>query len=74
MKMNYNEAVEEFGNEVAAVLLEEEYNQFVRGLNGPAADFYPFDAVDCYTDFIETIGHRKVVANHEKLYRMAEGV
>lgn len=72
--MNYNEAVKEFGQELAAALLEEEYNQFVGGLNGTAADFYPFDSADYYTDFIETIGHRKVVANHEKLHRMAEGI
>lgn len=72
--MNYRDAVEEMGTELAAALLEEEYNQFVRGLNGPAADFYPFEATDCYTDFIETIGHGRIKANHEKLYRMAEGV
>ena len=72
--MNYRDAVEEMGTELAAALLEEEYNQFVRGLNGPAADFYPFEATDCYTDFIETIGHGRIKANHEKLYRMAEGI
>ena len=66
--------VAELGQEYAAALLEEEYNQFIRGLDGPAADYYPFDAIDCYTDFIETVGHRRVKANHELLYRMAEGV
>ena len=71
--MNYKDMVEEFGQELAA-LVEEEYNQYVRGLNGPAADFYPFDAIDCYTDFIETVRHRRVKANHEKLYRMEEGI
>ena len=29
--MEYKEAIEEFGKGVAAALLEEEYNQFVRG-------------------------------------------
>lgn len=72
--MDYKDAVNEFGQEFAAALLEEEYNQFVRGLNGPAADFYPFDAIDCYTDFVETIGHGRIKANHALLYRMAEGV
>jgi len=72
--MDYRDVVKEFGNELAAALLEEEYNQFVRGLNGPAADFYPFDAIDCYTDFVETIGHGRIKANHALLYRMAEGV
>lgn len=72
--MNYIEAIEEFGDGVAAALLEEEYNQFVRGLNGPAAPFYPFDSSDCYTDFIETIGHGKVKANYEVMYRMEEGI
>lgn len=72
--MNYKEAVNEFGQEFEAALLEEEYNQFVGGLNGPAADFYPFDAIDYYTDFIETIGHGRIKANHELLYRMEEGV
>lgn len=72
--MNYNEAIQEFGDGVAAALLEEEYNQFVRGLNGTAADFYPFNSGDCYTDFIETIGHGRIKANHELLYRMEEGI
>lgn len=72
--MDYKDMVAEVGQEFAAALLEEEYNQFVRGLNGPAADFYPFDAVDCYTDFVETIGHGRIKANHALLYRMAEGV
>ena len=72
--MNYREAVEEMGTELAAALLKEEYNQFIGGLDAPAADFYPFEAIDCYTDFIETIGHGRIKANHEKLYRMAEGI
>ena len=72
--MNYRDAVEEMGTELAAALLEEEYNQFVGGLNGPAADFYPFEATDCYTDFVETIGHGRIKANHALLYRMAEVV
>ena len=72
--MSYKDMVAELGQEYAAALLEEEYNQFIRGLDGPAADYYPFDAIDCYTDFIETVGHRRVKANHELLYRMAEGV
>ena len=72
--MDYKEAVNEFGQELAAALLEEEYNQFIRGLDGPAADFYPFEATDCYTDFIETIGHGRIKANHALLYRMEEGI
>ena len=72
--MEYKEAIEELGQGIAAALLEEEYNQFVRGLDRPAAAFYPFDCTDCYTDFIETIGHGKVKANYEKLYRMEEGI
>ena len=72
--MDYKDAVNEFGQELAATLLEEEYNQFVRGLDGPAADFYPFEATDCYTDFVETIGHGRIKANHALLYRMEEGV
>jgi hypothetical protein len=72
--MDYKDMVAEVGQEFAAALLEEEYNQFIRGLNGPAADFYPFDAIDCYTDFVETIGHGRIKANHALLYRMAEGV
>lgn len=72
--MDYKDMVAEVGQEFAAALLEEEYNQFVRGLNGPAADFYPFDAIDCYADFVETIGHGRIKANHALLYRMAEGV
>ena len=72
--MEYKEAIEELGQGIAAALLEEEYNQFVRGLDRPAAAFYPFDSSDCYTDFIETIGHGKVKANYEILYRMEEGI
>ena len=72
--MDYKDAVNEFGQELAAALLEEEYNQFVRGLDSPAADFYPFEATDCYTDFIETIGHGRIKANHALLYRMEEGI
>ena len=72
--MDYKDMVAEVGQEFAAALLEEEYNQFIRGLNGPAADFYPFDAIDCYTDFVETVGHGRIKANHALLYRMAEGV
>lgn len=72
--MDYKDAVNEFGQELAAALLEEEYNQFVRGLDGPAADFYPFEATDCYTDFVETIGHGRIKANHALLYRMEEGI
>ena len=72
--MDYKDMVAEVGQEFAAALLEEEYNQFIRGLNGSAADFYPFDAIDCYTDFVETIGHGRIKANHALLYRMAEGV
>ena len=72
--MDYKDAVNEFGQELAAALLEEEYNQFIRGLDGPAADFYPFEATDCYTDFIETIGHGRIKANHALLYRMEEGI
>lgn len=72
--MDYRDVVKEFGNELAAALLEEEYNQFVRGLDKPAAPYYPFDSSDCYTDFIETIGHGKVKANYEIMYRMEEGI
>ena len=71
--MDYMDVVKEFGNELAAALLEEEYNQFVRGLDKPAP-YYPFDSSDCYTDFIETIGHGKVKANYEVMYRMEEGI
>jgi len=46
----------------------------VRGLDKPVAPYYPFDSSDCYTDFIETIGHGKVKANYEELYRMEEGI
>lgn len=70
----YKEVVEEFGQEFAATLLEEEYNQFIRGNEQAPASFYPFDCSEDYIDFIETIGHRRVEANHEKLYRMEEGV
>ena len=72
--MDYKDMIAELGQEIAAALLEEEYNQFVRGLDKPAAPYYPFDSCDCYTDFIETIGHGKVKANYEILYRMEEGI
>lgn len=71
---DYKEIVEEYGQEFAAALLEEEYNQFIRGNGRAPADFYPFDCSDDYIDFIETIGYRRVKANHEKLYRMEEGI
>ena len=31
MDMNYKEAVEEFGVHIADMMLEEEYNRFIRG-------------------------------------------
>lgn len=76
MRMNYAEAVNELGSEFAAALLEEEYNQFIRGIEPAAAsECISFDFIEKdYIDYIETIGHRKVVLNNEKLYRMAEGV
>ena len=70
----YKEAIEEFGQGVAAALLEEEYNQFISSIGPAAASFYPWEDNDNYIDYIETIGHRKVRANHEELYRMAEGI
>lgn len=75
MRMNYAEAVNELGSEIAAALLEEEYNQFIRGIEPAAAsECIPFEFIkDDYIDYIETIGHRKVVLNNEKLYRMEEG-
>lgn len=76
--MNYKEAVMEFGSEIAAALLEEEYNQFIRGIEPTPAPSYSFDDVqnikDNYIDYIENIGYRKVtIFNHdEELYRMEE--
>ena len=74
MRMNYAEAVNELGSEIAAALLEEEYNQFIRGIEPAASECISFEFIkDDYIDYIETIGHRKVVLNNEKLYRMEEG-
>ena len=72
MKMNYCDAVKEFGQEFAAALCEEEYNQFIRGFErAPATDYIPFDD-NAYIDFLETIGSRKVKSINEKLYRISE--
>ncbi len=77
---NYSEAVEDIGNELAAALLEEEYNQFIRGIEPAPATSYPFDAFSFdtisndYIDYIEAVGYRKVGLNHEKLYRMEKGI
>ena len=70
----YNEVVQEFGPEFAEAVLQEEYNQFVRGIERPAAlSFYPFDTSDDYPGYIESIGVRKVRKFDEKLYRVEEG-
>ena len=70
---DYNEAVEEFGPEFAEAVLQEEYNQFVRGIERPAAfSFYPFDASDDFPGYIETIGIKKVRAFDEELYLVAK--
>ena len=69
----YKDYIEKCEMEHADAVTENEYNQFIRGNGRTPADFYPFDCSDDYIDFIETIGHRRVKANHEKLYRMEEG-
>lgn len=72
-EISYTEAVKEFGQELAAALCEEEYNQFIRGFEqAPATDYIPFDD-NAYIDFLETIGSRKVKSINEKLYRMEKG-
>lgn len=71
--MTYAEVIEEVGQEFVDTVLETEYNQFVGAHKRAAApSFYPFDCSDEYIDYIESIGHRKVKANYEKLHRMAE--
>ena len=71
--MNYSEAIEEFGQELAAALLEEEYNQFICNIEPAPADFYSFKTDENYIDDIESIGIRRIRANNEILYRMEEG-
>ena len=70
--MTYSEVIEEVGQEFAAALLEQEYNQFIRGLQRTPAPFYPWKDDENYIDYIESMGYRRFKANNEKLYRMEE--
>ena len=72
--MDYKEVVKELGQEFAGAVLEEEYNQFIRGCERAAAVFYPFDCTNEYIDYLELIGHRKVMANYEILHLVEEGI
>lgn len=72
--MEYKEAVELYGQELAAALSETEYNQHVRGIKRAAADIDYLDFNDDYITINETLGHRKAKKVNEKLRRVAEGI
>lgn len=60
--------------EVAAALSEEDL-LWSHDRNRPAAAcFYPVDMTTDYIDCLETVGHGRIKANYEKLYRMAERI
>ncbi len=71
---SYNDAIDEYGIEIAAALSKEEFDQFTGGFKqAPASrrDFISFDEED-YIGTLEFLGHGRMRTINEKLYRMEE--